>query len=312
LVVGGCGFIGRHLARALADSGEDVTVVDTFPFPGNHPSVKLLLRDISQMRDSAFDEMVADADIVHHYAWTTIPAVANADPMTDLHDNLRITIGLLDALKRRGGGRIVFSSSGGTVYGLVHTLPVPEDHLLEPITAYGVSKVAAEKYMQFYRHLYGVDARVVRISNPYGAGQNPTRQQGAVTTFIHRALEQKTIEIWGNGEVVRDFIHIADLVPALIAAAGPACRPSERMPIFNLGSGAGHSLNDIVSLIEEVLEAPVNVERKATRPFDVLVSVLDVAKASRDLGWRPQIDLRSGIARMVADLRADPSRPFSS
>jgi UDP-glucose 4-epimerase len=312
LVVGGCGFIGRHLTRTLAECGQDVTVVDTFPFPADHPSVKMMLRDVARMPDSGFDEIIGDADVVHHYAWTTVPALANVDPMADLHDNLRITLGLLEGLKRRGGGRIVFSSSGGTVYGRLGTVPVPEDHLLEPITAYGVSKVAAEKYMQLYRRLHGIDARVLRISNPYGAGQNPARQQGVVTTFVHRALARQTIEIWGDGEIVRDFIHIADLVPALIAAAGTACGPTDQMPVINVGSGSGYSLNDVLRVIENVLRAPVAVKRKPSRPFDVLVSVLDISKAARDLGWHPQIDLQAGIARVIADLKADPTRLFSS
>lgn len=312
VVVGGCGFIGRHLVRALTASGEDVSVVDMSPFPGGSMSAKMRLLDISQASDRDFDAMVGDADIVHHYAWTTIPALANADPLADFQNNLRVTIGLLEALKRRGGGKIVFSSSGGTVYGRLHTIPVPEDHSLEPITAYGISKVAAEKYMQFYGYLHGIDARVVRISNPYGAGQNPARQQGAVTTFVHRALAQETIEIWGDGETVRDFVHIADVVPALIAVADMACGPADQMPVFNIGSGSGHSLNDIVHLIEDVLGAPIAVEHKPARAFDVPVSVLDITKAIRDLGWRPQIDLRAGIVRMIGDLKKDITRHFST
>jgi UDP-glucose 4-epimerase len=312
VVIGGCGFLGRHLVKALAASGEGVSVVDMFPFPGGSTPVIVRLLDISHASDRDFDAMVGNADIVHHYAWTTIPAVANADPLADLQNNLRITIGLLEGLKRRGGGKIVFSSSGGTVYGRLHTIPAPEDHSLEPVTAYGISKVAAEKYMQFYHYLHGIDARVVRISNPYGAGQNPARQQGAVTTFVHRALAQETIEIWGDGETVRDFVHIEDVVPALIAVAGLACGPADQTPVFNIGSGTGHSLNDILHLIEDVLGAPIAVERKPTRAFDIPVSILDITKAIRELDWRPHIDLRAGIARMIGDLKKDISRHFST
>src|SRR5262249_41410453 len=163
------------------------------------------------------------------------------------------TLGVLEALRRRGGGRILFPSSGGTVYGRLRRVPVAEDHPLDPITAYGVSKVTAEKYLQLYRYLHGIDARVVRISNPYGAGQNPTRRQGEVSTFIHRALTHTPIEIWGGGEIVRDFIHISDVITALQAADALVCRAGERMPVFNIGTGTPTSLNDIVSEIEQVI-----------------------------------------------------------
>jgi UDP-glucose 4-epimerase len=312
VVIGGFGFIGRHLVRALAESGENVSVVDMRSFPKGSPSVNWRLFDMSRASSSDFDAMLGTAEIVHHYAWTTIPTVANADPLADLQSNLRLTIGLLEAVKRRGGGRIVFSSSGGTVYGPLRKIPVPEDHRLEPITAYGVSKVAAEKYMQFYRHIYGVDARVVRISNPYGAGQNPARQQGVVTTFVHRALDREVIEIWGDGEIVRDFIYIGDVVPALIAAASYACDSASQMPVFNVGSGRPNSLNDIVRFVEEVLGAPITVEYKPGRAFDVPVNVLDITKAMRELRWRPQLELRTGITKMIEDLRDDRGREFAS
>ena len=147
------------------------------------------------------------------------PLDSDGRPLRDLTENVGVTISLLEALKRRGGGRILFSSSGGTVYGRLRTIPVPENHPLDPISAYGVSKVTAEKYLQYYHTAYGIDASVARISNPFGAGQNPARPQGAVTTFVHRALGGQPIEIWGDGEVVRDFVHIADVADALIALA---------------------------------------------------------------------------------------------
>jgi UDP-glucose 4-epimerase len=180
---------------------------------------------------------------------------------------------------------------------------VSEDHPLDPITAYGVSKVTAEKYLQLYRYLHGIDARVLRISNPYGAGQNPTRQQGAISTFIHRALTHSPIEIWGDGEIVRDFVHISDVITALLAADALACRAGEEMPIFNIGSGTPTNLNDIVREIEREIGRRVRVEYKPSRAFDVPVSVLNIAKATKILNWKPKIGLRDGIAQTISGQR---------
>lgn len=312
VVIGGCGFLGRHVVKALAERGDEVSVVDMVDFPAGSLAVKTSILDLSRASAREFDTLVGAAEVIHHYAWTTIPATANADPLADLQANLALTIGLLDALKRRGGGRIVFASSGGTVYGRPRTIPVPESHPLEPIAAYGVSKVAAEKYLLLYRHLYGVDARIARIANPYGAGQNPAQRQGAVTAFVHHALAGEGIEIWGSGEVVRDFIYVADVVAGLIALSDVAGFADGAPPVFNIGSGRGASLIEIIDLIDRELGRPLRIEHKPARPFDVPVNVLDIARARAELDWAPTVPLQLGIGRMIADLTADATRRYAS
>ena len=130
-------------------------------------------------------------DVVHHYAWSSIPATANANPLGDLTANVSPLINLLDALVKRGRGRIVFSSSGGTVYGRLSKIPVPENHINEPINAYGAGKVAAEIYLKLFATLHGLDCRIARIANPFGAGQDIARGQGAVTTFFTTSIERR-------------------------------------------------------------------------------------------------------------------------
>lgn len=313
LVVGGCGFLGRHLARALAVRGDSVRVVDVVT--EGAPvllGVETRVLDVARLDPHGFDDLVASVDVVHHCAWSTIPESANLDPRADLTINLGITLGLLDSLKRRGRGRIVFCSSGGTVYGPLRSTPVSEDHPLDPITAYGVSKLAAEKYLQLYRRLHGIDARVARIANPYGAGQNPRRPQGLIGTVVHRALARQTIEIWGDGTLIRDFIHISDVAAGLVRLADADDLPSDTMPIFNFGSGSGSSVNEIVAHVGATDVPPLDVRRGPGRAFDVPASVLDIRKAGEQLEWRPQIALQHGIVQMVADLKADPDRAFSS
>ena len=304
LILGGCGFIGRHVALMLARAGCRVTLGDRVPcahtFP---PDVQDRIHGrLLELGSADWDALVADADVVHHYAWGSIPASANANPGGDLVTNVGATIDMLDALQRRGDGRLVFASSGGTVYGKLQQTPVPEDHAVAPITAYGAGKATAEIYLGLYRAMHGLDCRIARIANPYGAGQDLSRGLGAVTTFLHHALTGQRITIWGTGEVVRDYIHIADVARCLVALA---TSPRHEQFVFNVGSGVGISLNGIVSELETRLGRPLDVTRTETRAFDVPVSVLAIERARAVLGWSPHLSFSDGIARTLEDLRRE-------
>ena len=211
---------------------------------------------------------------------------------------------LLEAQRRRGGGRTIFTSSGGTVYGKLQQVPVPETHPLQPITAYGAGKVTAEVYFGLYRTLHGLDCRIARIANPYGAGQNLSRGLGAITTFCHKALQDEPITIWGDGEIVRDYIYVGDVASALAALA--LAEPSPTF-VFNIGSGVGHSLNEIVREIEGHLNRKLEVTRTAERSFDVPRSILAIERAGRVLDWRPKMKFDKGIHRTLDDLAARAS-----
>ncbi len=302
LILGGSGFIGRHVALLLARAGHRVTLADRAPLVPDLPrdAAERIGGLLLELGSADWDTVVADADVVHHYAWGSIPASANANPGGDLMTNVGATIGLLDALHRRGEGRVVFSSSGGTVYGKLHETPVQESHAVAPITAYGAGKATAEVYFGLYRAMHGLDCRIARIANPYGAGQDLSRGQGAVTTFLHHALTGQPITIWGTGEVVRDYIHIADAAACLVRLA---TAPRHEEFVFNVGSGMGVSLNDIVAELEHRLGRRLDVSRTKTRAFDVPVSVLAIGRARDVLGWSPGLSFADGIARTLADLR---------
>jgi len=299
------------VAASLAHRGETVIIADRTPFPIS-PSFASKQLSFVQLDLTAanWDALLASCDIVHHYAWSTIPQTANENPIADLETNVRSTLALLDALRRSGGKRLIFASSGGTVYGRPQQIPIPESHPLNPISAYGVSKVAVEKYLGFYREAYGLDCRIARMSNPFGAGQDPHRKLGAVTTFLGRALNGEKLTVWGNGEVVRDYIHISDVTNALVALATASLDRFTEVPVFNIASGKGLSLNQIVSTIESKLQRSLDVQYVAGRAFDVPVNVLDVRRAEEILGWRPKISFEQGLELAAADLQRNT--PFST
>lgn len=310
LILGGCGFIGRHVAMALHYRGETVILGDVVDPPQAFVDVlPVEVRKVNLVSPD-WEELLQGIDVVHHYAWTTVPSSADADPLADLDANLRETIRLLEVMrarKQREGSaqKLIFSSSGGTVYGPIIRTPVDEAHPYNPINAYGASKAAAEIYCGYYRKAHGIDCRVARISNPYGAGQNPAKRQGAASTFLFQALEGKPISIWGDGNVVRDYIHIADLTAALIALCDVS---SDRLsgditPIFNIGSGEGVSLNMILDVLRDELALEPIVSYQAARSFDIPVSVLDISKARDVLGWQPSLSFSEGYCRMLADVR---------
>lgn len=305
LILGGGGFIGRHVALLLAAQGENVVLCDRAPNTVNFPdSVRdRILWKPMDLCSADWDAMLEGVGTVHHYAWASIPATANANPEQDLIANTVPCIAVLEAMRRRGAAspRLVFASSGGTIYGKLRQVPVPEDHPMAPITAYGAGKGAAELYFGLYRALHNLDCRVARISNPFGAGQDLARGQGAVTTFLHRALTSQPIVIWGDGEIVRDYIHISDVAAGLVALA--------RMPrqdgafTFNIGSGSGVSLNGIIRELELHLGHELEVRREPGRSFDVPVSVLSISLAREMLGWEPRLSFSDGIVRTLTDLQ---------
>ena len=306
LVLGASGFVGRHVVQQLALQGHHVITAGRRPPPPLHGA-----RDVRHtpfdLTEPNWDRLTADCDIIHHYAWVTGPAMS---PLEGLEQNVGSLITLLDSMRRQRCKRLVFASSGGTVYGHLHTVPAPEEHPLNPISPYGALKVAAEKYIGVFCTQHGLEGRIARLSNPFGAGQNPTGGQGAVAAFMDRALKDQQAIIWGDGSVVRDYIHISDAAEALTRlslAALPA-----RLQVFNIGSGEGLSLNQIVAAIRDVTGRALPAACDAARPTDIPVSILDISHARDQLGWTPVLAFREGLTRMRDDLlagRTSYSRP---
>lgn len=297
LVTGGNGFIGSHLVDKLAATKlHDVTVLDIYPrsYEMMPEGVTFIQGDI---RDAALTQrLIVDRgiDVVYHTAWMSIHETSLQDPIADVERNLIPAVHLLEACRSGGVKRVIYISSGGTVYGVPKRLPVKECHPTNPISPYGVTKLAVEKYLQMYCHLYGIEYVIFRPSVPYGPRQNPLRRQGAVSVFIHRALHGEPVVIWGDGGSLRDYFYIDDLSQALVSVVN---RPIKASSIINLAGSKGYTLVQLIAVIEETLNIEIKIKYEAARKFDVLQLQLDINLAKTILKWKPEVSLNLGIKR---------------
>ena len=294
LVIGGSGFIGGHLCRRLLSQNYLPVVFDRVP--PTVDGVEYHCGDMSGVAD-LWPSLLENVEAVYHLAWTTKPQSANNDPLFDLQSNVAGGVHLLDGMARLSHRpRLIFISTGGAVYGQTGSAPVPEDHLTNPLNAYGISKLTLEHYLRLYHHLHGLDYLVFRPGNPYGEGQDPAGAQGAVAVFLGKILRGEPITIWGDGKVVRDYLHIDDLISALVD--GLAYRPMAASPrVFNVGSGRGVSLNELVGLLEQASGQRAEVAYTPARKTDVPRIVLDVSRIQAHLGWSPRISMEQGLRR---------------
>ncbi|MBY0358867.1 MAG: NAD-dependent epimerase/dehydratase family protein [Candidatus Obscuribacterales bacterium] len=294
LIIGGNGFIGSHLADALIAADHKVTSFDRYPsrYREAHPKISYLYGDFANHGE--VQDAVKGMDWVFHLAYTTLPATSNEDPQFDVRSNIIDTLQLLESCRNSGVKKVIFISSGGTIYGIPQSLPITEEHPTEPICSYGITKLTIEKYLNLYHKLWNLDYVVARLSNPYGELQNPQAKQGAMAVFMGNVVQGKSINIWGDGEVIRDYIYITDAAQALVKSA-EYCPGEDDPRVFNIGHGSGHSLNELVNAIRGVSDLPVEVKYHPARSADVPVNVLDIKRAERYLNWKPQVELNQGI-----------------
>lgn len=291
LVIGGCGFIGSHVVDNLLSHGVQVRVLDRRGEMYRAPlkGVDYVMCDLSDT--AQIFEALVGVDAVIHLASTTVPATSNMDPVADITGNLIAMVRLLEVMREANVRKMVYLSSGGTVYGIPQTDPVQESHPLNPISSYGIVKIAIENYLFMEHKLHGLQHVVLRASNPYGPRQGHTGTQGIIGTYLWRIARGEQVEVWGDGSVVRDYIHVHDL-----AALCHSALTGDVSGTFNAGSGQGASVNDIVGHIRATVGSEVTPLYKPGRGFDVPRVVLDVTKARTELGWQKQVALGAGIA----------------
>ncbi len=305
VVFGGRGFIGSHLVDLLLERGGIVRSFDR-PYglgPGLRSEPVARLEQVQGDFTSSSDvsQALSGCDYCFHLVSTTLPQGSNADPVYDVESNLVSSLRLMEHAVQHGVKKLVFVSSGGTVYGIPKSQPIAESHPTDPICSYGIAKLAIEKYLGLFRLLHGLEYKVLRLSNPFGQRQRTESSQGAVAVFLGKALRNETIEIWGDGSVVRDYVYISDVVRAIASAALSTAAETT----FNIGSGRGVSLNEILDAMESLLGAPIRRSYSAPRPFDVPVNVLDISLARSKLGWSPSVAFEVGLKTMIDARRHD-------
>ncbi|WP_320203894.1 NAD-dependent epimerase/dehydratase family protein [Agrobacterium rosae] len=289
LVIGGTGFVGSSLVRWLKLREHNVRVISRSSPDVRDGAVDLrvgLASDVNLLRSA-----LEGVHTCYHLVSATVPATSNNDVLFDLDNNLRTLVTVLNACVEVGVRKIVFTSSGGTVYGPTNIVPISECHPLHPVSAYGVTKVASELYLDLYHKLHGIDYGVARLANPYGPGQSLLRGQGVIPIFLDRIARGETINIWGDGSAIRDYLYVDDAAEAIVLIG----QNTSSVRTFNVGSNLGVSLNELISAIETVVGKKASVSYSEGRVSDVPVNVLDCELISGVLGWKVRHNLLQGL-----------------
>jgi UDP-glucose 4-epimerase len=290
VVTGGAGFIGSHVVEALLARGDDVTVVDDLS-SGKRENVPegapLVVADVREGIDAVYDEV--RPEVCFHLAAQVDVRVSVERPAHDASVNVLGTIALLEAA-RRHGTQLVFSSTGGAIYGECDG-PAPEEAERRPLAPYGVSKLAGEEYLAAYNRLYGSGHVSLRYGNVYGPRQDPHGEAGVVAIFLGRLAAGEAPRIFGDGQQTRDYVYAGDAAAATLAATG------RDGGVFNVGTGVETSVLDLYETCRRVAGSSLEAVEAPARLGELQRSVLDVALAERELGWRAEVPLEEGLRR---------------
>ncbi len=293
LIIGGAGFMGEVLTRKLAGMGASIRVVDLPERESRVSSIEgVTFEGLDFTSLNADDPVFKGIGAIIHLGWTSNPRRSMEEPAADAQRNLISSLRILEAALANRVHTFLFASSGGTVYGDAGAAPITETRLPSPISAYGACKLAVERYMSVMAQA-PMRAIALRVANAYGAGQLRGVEVGSIANFIGRLARGEAIEIWGDGETVRDYVFITDVAEAFRLCLDPSiAAPSGA---YNVGTGKGHSLNELVVQISAIAERTVPVRHLPARGFDVREIVLDSSKLRSATGWSPKVSLQAGI-----------------
>ncbi|RZI71987.1 MAG: NAD-dependent epimerase/dehydratase family protein [Pseudomonas sp.] len=301
LVLGGYGFLGTHISEKLLANGIAVRIFDrpgagsgsSFQFP-DASMLEIVEGDFTNQED--IERAVDGCDCCVHLVTTTLPFTSNENMMFDIESNLMGSVQLMKQAAKAKFKKLVYISSGGTVYGPSKSDKIAETHPTSPLSSYGITKLAVEKYLSLYQELHGLRSVALRLSNPFGERQRIKSLQGAVAVFVGAAVQDRELQIWGDGSVVRDYIYVTDVANAVLKAL----EYEGLEKVFNVGSGHGQSLLDVVKVVEETVGKKLKIVFQAGRSVDASRNVLDISKASELLRWTPEIDFPTGVQKMAS------------
>lgn len=299
LILGADGFLGSNLAKfLLADKKYEIRAFDFFKdgisrnlvglekkpefFPGNF------------LNRSDLKKALESVDFVFHYISLTTPGSSMKDPLIDVETNIRGTIILLEECTKAKVKKIIFSSSGGAIYGNQEKKLLSEDDLQNPISPYAISKLAVEKYLEYYRLNYGLEYLILRYSNPYGPGQNVVGSQGIIPIFLNLVKQKKPITIFGDGKNIRDYVFIDD---AIENTKKLAFKPNTKYRIYNIGKGEGATINEVVGAIQKATGRKIKIKKMPARSIDVRKVVLDISRAEKEIKYSRDVNLDEGIKK---------------
>jgi len=302
LVTGGAGFIGSHLADALLAAGtHEVSILDDLS-AGKRDRVDSRARFYhGNIRNADEVRMIVDREkpeVIFHLAAQMDVRRSVAEPVFDAEVNLIGLINLMEAGRLNGLRRVIFSSTGGAIYGEQEAFPCDEGHPMRPVSPYGVAKMATEAYLFFYKTQYGIDYAALRYANVYGPRQDPHGEAGVVAIFCGRLLEGRPCTIYGDGAQTRDYVYVGDVVRANLAALGAKIAGA-----INIGTGVETSVNQLYSTLAAIAGNEGKATHASARPGEQSRSVISPARAARELNWRPEVTLKDGLSRTYAFFR---------
>lgn len=293
LIVGGNGFLGSHLVDRLVADGHDVAVFDRYSTPTPRYDATDVRAIVGDVADTAvLHAAMHGVQEVYHFVSPSTPATADADPLVDVRVGLPYSVALLQAAVDAGVGRVVYASSGGAIYGDQPIAAFHETDPPAPISPYAIGKLAVEGYLRYFRRTHGLDTIALRIANPYSYRQEGARGQGLIAIALHAARYGSLLPVFGDGSMVRDYVHADDVVATIAAMVD---RPHEH-EMYNLGSGHGVSVTELVEQLERVTGVALRTLRAEVPPSFVQRSVLDITRVVDEYGIRPTIALTDGLS----------------
>lgn len=306
IILGAAGFIGTNLTLKLAENSKNNIVI----LDKNRDKLKRIkslcggnvhIQEGSLEPGINFDEFLKGKDIVYQLVSSTVPTTSNCHIPKEISENVILMSQLLETCVKCNVRKIVFLSSGGTVYGFKNACPLKEENETYPINSYGTQKVMNEKLLYLYHYLYKLDYRIIRLANPFGPYQMPDGIQGVIAAFTYKALQKQEINVYGNGSVIRDYIYIDDVVRAIINITNY----EGKAKLFNVGSGKGTSILQLLKIIEDVLRVELKISYQPERMVDVPVNFLDISRYEKLFGRIVSISLEEGIRKTIEFMKKE-------